>query len=171
VPIEGMYVQLDANPEWTDSTNEYGAFEIKNVSFGAHHFLASKILRDSVSVYVNKTVQMDYDGVYMNEIIFPDIPVVYAPQKSSSTNKGLDIRWSKTLDNGFEKYEIYKSEYPDFNYNSGVMIKRSANILDTLATDVNITENKIYYYKVYAYFINGRISGSKAAQGSFTQSF
>lgn len=166
-PIQGMFVQIDTNPAWRDSTNEYGAFEVKDLTFGAHHFVASKNFDDGTSVYVNKTVQMDYDGVYMNEIIFPAFPVLYAPQKAETVERGLKISWGKAADKDFIKYEVFKSGNQNLDNTTGIKIGTIENVQDTSVTDVNIEENITYYYRVYLYTSNGRQCGGKVISGIY----
>jgi len=79
----------------------------------------------------------------------PSQPVGLAVQSTSTDS--ITITWTAISDIDFDKYEIYKS-----------LDNLTYDLLDTSTqssyTDIGLSENTIYYYKIKAYDLSGNVS-------------
>lgn len=165
-PAHGVFIRVDSNPQWIDTTDIYGGFQISGVSKYEHYVTVEKSLDSGKFIYMYRMIQMGNEGVNMRTLDFETPSNLWISDTVINNKRAKTIKWNKAKGE-FVNYKIYKQSMPNINQSSSVnnIIGISEVKEDTVMIDDSNTAGS-YYYKVFTYYpmyykTDLKITGSK----------
>jgi hypothetical protein len=165
-PAQGVFIRVDSDPQWMDTTDVYGGFQISGVSKYEHYVTVEKSLDSGRFIYLYRLIQMGNEGVNMRTLNFEAPSNLWVSDTVINNKKAKILKWNKAKED-FLNYKIYKQSMPNINQGSSVnnIIGISEVKDDTMMIDDSNTASS-YYYKVFTYYpmyykTDLKITGSK----------
>ena len=155
--ISGAQVNLDKKINYMTQTNNDGYFEIDDVSKGEHKIYLSKDFSDSS--FVTRTYDVDVNNDIVLESLTLPVPVKLYPITSITSNSAKLI-WSRSYENDFREYKIYRHTNSGLDENTGTLVHVTTFIEDTTFIDNSLFPTNKYYYRVYVMNEYGKLGGS-----------
>ncbi|MFA6455541.1 MAG: carboxypeptidase regulatory-like domain-containing protein [Bacteroidota bacterium] len=158
--IAGATVRIDSILNWSAVTDTDGKFSIKNVTTGTHAFHVQKNLENGKAVSQSTTIAVAEGDNDLGPIKLPLPSAMYPIDPSAVTNTSVSLSWSKTTDEEFREYKVYRKEDPGLDETTGKLIFVSTSKNDTTFVDKDVITGGTYYYRVFILSSFGKLGGS-----------
>ncbi|MFA6455540.1 MAG: carboxypeptidase-like regulatory domain-containing protein [Bacteroidota bacterium] len=158
--IAGATVWIDSVLNWSAVTDADGKFLIKNVTTGTHSFNIEKSLENGKAVSQSTTIAVAEGDNDLGPIKLPLPSAMYPINPSAITIASVSLSWSKTIDEEFREYKIYRKEDPGLDETTGKLIFVSTSKNDTTFVDKDVITGGTYYYRVFILSSFGKLGGS-----------
>jgi len=164
--IEGMgATPLEVYDEGTngDSTAADGKFQ-RSFTFPLSFRQASmRMSSNYIDLVGNVSVEREFDdNLYMSD---PPDAVVLFPI-TESTVDSITLRWTRSVDNHFVSYKIYRDILQNVDPKRSVLAGSVSNISTTVFTDAGLLAGTLYHYKVFV--VNDLDEGAGSNEESFS---
>jgi hypothetical protein len=157
-PLDGADLMIKNSFHWKAKSGSDGKFVMDGLTKGEHIFRAEKRFDNSRIVSQELTVIIINDVTDIGEIILPGSLILYQLDDSEAFDTKIKLKWSRSTDEGFIEYKLYRKCDHELSENNGVLIYTTSSPSDTQFTELYVRTGLTHYYRVYAY-----ISGQKMA--------
>ena len=155
-PLSGAEVSVGDHLNWKSMTDRNGHFFIENISTG-EHILNSEYHSEQGTSSISTPIYLVQGANNLAEVLLPVPSNLF---EITSNNDQIELKWSKTFDEDFREYKVYRKKDAGLDETTGDLIFISTFIGDTSYTDDSFVPGLEYFYRVYTLASNGKVGGS-----------
>ncbi|HPN42621.1 MAG TPA: hypothetical protein PLP19_03950 [bacterium] len=156
LPLAGASISVIELPALTVTSNEDGTFILQPAPNGSYHLRIQKAFADNSFLDYSIEAVLDNE-LNLGAIALPNVPLL--KQLNTNTNS-VTLVWNPTTCPDFQKYQLYRHTLATVSDETGSVVYTANSITDTLFTDNTVVTGTDYFYRLYCYSKQGKITGS-----------